>query len=266
MKISIVTISYNQAKYLRECIDSVLSQNYIDIEYIIVDPGSTDGSREIIDSYGDRVTRVYGKDSGPADGLNKGFSHATGSIFCYLNSDDCFLPNAFESVIELFSDSTIDILTSDAYIIDSHSEIVRAIYSDKFNLKSVAYDACLSVQPSTFFRKRAYEKINGFNVLNKSNWDEELLIDMVISGASITYFKNFLSCYRVHDMSITGTGRLKNLHEEYNDRMFYKIMNRPYEKNDFFMKILYRMKKHIINPLATLERIRKGPVFGSVDD
>ena len=74
MKISVVTISFNQAKFLRECIDSVLNQDYHEIEYIVVDPGSTDGSKKIIDSYGDKIIKYYEKDYGPADGLNKGFS------------------------------------------------------------------------------------------------------------------------------------------------------------------------------------------------
>ena len=68
MKISVVTISFNQAAYLGWCIDSVLSQDYPDIEYIIVDPGSNDESREIIESYGDRIIKVFEKDAGAADG------------------------------------------------------------------------------------------------------------------------------------------------------------------------------------------------------
>ena len=86
MKISVVTISYNQAGYLKQCIDSVLNQDYPDIEYIIVDPGSTDGSREIIESYGDRVIKIFEPDTGPANGLNKGFHRATGDIFYFIKA------------------------------------------------------------------------------------------------------------------------------------------------------------------------------------
>jgi glycosyltransferase involved in cell wall biosynthesis len=78
-KISIVTISYNQAGFIAECIESVLAQDYHNFEYIIVDPGSTDGSREIIARYSDRISLiVLDPDNGPADGLNKGFSLAFG--------------------------------------------------------------------------------------------------------------------------------------------------------------------------------------------
>jgi len=93
MKFSIVTISYNQAQFLEKAILSVLNQEGVGLEYIVVDPGSTDGSREIIERYRDRFGHVvFEKDHGPADGLNKGFQYATGDVYGYLNSDDVLLP------------------------------------------------------------------------------------------------------------------------------------------------------------------------------
>ena len=92
MKVSIVTISFNQARFLRRAITSVLSQDYPDIEYIVVDPGSTDGSREIINAYGPRLASViFDPDDGPADGLNRGFQLATGDVLAYINADDALL-------------------------------------------------------------------------------------------------------------------------------------------------------------------------------
>ena len=89
MKFSIVTISFNQARFLERAIVSVIEQKGVELEYIVVDPGSTDGSRDIIERHRDLIAHVvFEKDKGPADGLNKGFSHATGSIYGYLNADD----------------------------------------------------------------------------------------------------------------------------------------------------------------------------------
>ena len=102
MKISIVTISYNQEKYLRECIESILNQKDCELEYIVVDPGSTDGSRELIESYGDRILHVFERDNGPADGLNKGFAKATGDIYGFINSDDYLLPQALHHISQFF--------------------------------------------------------------------------------------------------------------------------------------------------------------------
>ena len=95
LKISIVTLSFNQRAYLQEAIDSVLSQGYLDLEYIVVDPGSTDGSRDLIKSYGDRIAHcIFEPDRGAADGLNKGFERATGDVFGFLNADDLLFPGA----------------------------------------------------------------------------------------------------------------------------------------------------------------------------
>jgi glycosyltransferase involved in cell wall biosynthesis len=102
--LSIVTISFNQAKYLERTIHSVLGQNYPNIEYIVVDAGSTDGSREIVLRYRSRIDQlIFEPDEEPADGLNKGFSRASGEIFGYLNGDDLFLQNAFGIAARTFA-------------------------------------------------------------------------------------------------------------------------------------------------------------------
>lgn len=88
-RVSIVTISFNQAQFVERAILSVLEQDYPHIEYIVVDPGSTDGSREIIDKYRDRIARIiFESDDGPADDLNKGFAKASGEIYGFLNSEN----------------------------------------------------------------------------------------------------------------------------------------------------------------------------------
>lgn len=264
MKISIVTISFNQAQFLRECMDSVLCQNYPDIEYIVVDPGSTDGSREIIESYGDRVIKVFEKDAGPADGLNMGFKIATGDVYCYLNSDDTFLPGAFLSIANHFRKlDNVDVLCGHAHIIDCESCVKRDVYSDKFSFRSAAYGAALLIQPSTFFRQGIFKRVGGFNVGNRSNWDGELLIDMALAGARIEVIDELLSCYRVHDESITGTGRLAEAHAVYERNMFEKIMGRSFQNSDLRWAYFYRIKKHLLNPRATLERLKYGPIFGT---
>ncbi|ABM38483.1 glycosyltransferase family 2 protein [Polaromonas naphthalenivorans] len=264
MKISIVTISFNQAKYLRRCIESVLNQNFKNIEYIVVDPGSTDGSREIIESYGSSIIKIFEKDKGPADGLNIGFSKATGDIFCYLNSDDEFIDGALALVEKYFLDKNhVDVLCGHGHVIDGGSDYKRRIFSDSFSLKAAAYGASLAIQPSTFFRKEIYRSIGGFNIENRSNWDDELLIDMALKGAEIEVVNEFLSCYRVHGESITGTGRLESMHHTHTRQMFLKIMRRPYTGYDDYFSQYYRIMKHIKNPIATFERIIHGPIFGT---
>src|SRR5262245_36429428 len=103
-RISLVTPSYNQAEFLDECIDSVLSQNYPNLEYIIMDGGSTDRSVEIIKKYERHLSYWRSQpDNGQYAAINEGFQHSTGEIMTWLNSDDVFHPLSFETVVEIFS-------------------------------------------------------------------------------------------------------------------------------------------------------------------
>ena len=171
MRISIVTISYNQARFLKQAIRSVIDQDYPDIEYIVVDPGSTDGSREIIERYRSCISKIiFEPDAGPADGLSKGFACATGDIYGYLNSDDYFEPDAFTRVARVFeAKPAVDVLCGAIRIVDgSGNARLRTLIADKFNLKRYVAGVCVVGQQGTFFRRRAFERTGGFN-LEQSN-------------------------------------------------------------------------------------------------
>ena len=225
MKFSVVTISYNQAQFLERAMISVLTQTGVELEYIVVDPGSTDGSRDIIERYRDRVTHVvYEKDQGPADGLNKGFALATGEIYCYLNSDDEFEPNAFQTIAEYFaSHPKADVVCGHCWLIDECGRLLRRVWSDPYQRELVAYGYAIQIQPSTYFRSEAFARIDGFNVRNRISWDGELMLDFAISGARIEVIDKFLSLYRVHGKSITGAGLHKDLRSDWHRHAFSKV-------------------------------------------
>lgn len=264
MKVSIVTISYNQAEFLERTIKSVIEQDHRDIEYIIVDPGSIDGSREIIERYRSRIDKIiFEPDDGPADGLNKGFNVASGEIFCYLNSDDILLQGSLSRIVNFFcSHRNIDMVYGHTIMIDKNDRKLRYGYSDRFSLLGYAYGAVVVMQPSTFFRSKIFRRNKGFNVLNKNSWDGELFVDMCIHEARFVLINRFLSCFRLHPKSITSSGILNNEIKTYHKIIFRKIMGRNMKPSDFLLCIVFRLLKHARNPRALYERLSKGPLCG----
>jgi glycosyltransferase involved in cell wall biosynthesis len=263
MKFSIVTISFNQAEFLERTIRSLLEQQGVEIEYIVVDPGSTDGSREIIERYRDRLAHViFEKDQGPADGLNKGFAVATGEVFGYLNSDDTFEPDALGKVAGYFDGHrAVDAVTGHCWITDRYDNRLRKAWSEPFTRLSVAYGAAVQIQPSTFIRKEAFRRTKGFNIENRSSWDGELMVDLFVSGAKIEIIDEFLSCYRLHEISITNSGALHELMEKSSRKRFEKLMGREWTRLDPPIAYALRAWKHLRRPRAFAERLVRGPIY-----
>lgn len=264
MKVSIITISYNQAPYLEKAILSVINQDYSDIEYIVVDPGSTDGSREIIEKYRKNIDKIiFEPDGGPSDGLNKGFKFATGDILGYLNSDDYILPGAISCIVDYFlNHSQIDIVSGNALLVDANDKEFRRTYSDYFLLLGVAYGYSHLIQPSTFFRDHAYKITSGFNINNPITWDAELYVEMKLKGMKFGRINSLLSAFRVHRMSISGSGRMDDIKKESQKKMFIKIMKREPLWFDQYIGQLFRLFRYISNPRDIIDRIVKGSYYG----
>lgn len=267
MKLSVVTISFNQKRFLRECIDSVLSQRDelkgkgIELEYIVVDPGSDDGSRELIESFGNEIISIFENDNGPSDGLNNGFSRATGDILGYINADDYFLPGALAKVIHVFKNNDCDLFYGHGWIVDEDSQILHRCLSHKFSLKQYALGNVAVMQQSTFFKRKVYEASNKFNDKNKVSWDGELLVDIALSGAKCIRINEFLSCFRVYNNSISGSG--KYLHEcrVEHIRIAKKINERcKYRFNNFYkiQKLVTRISDPYYLVYRLLDQIQYG--------
>ena len=263
MKFSVVTISFNQAEFLTRAISSVVEQAGVDVEYIVVDPGSTDGSRDIIKLYDKHLARtVFEADDSPGDGLNNGFRFATGDIYCYLNSDDAFEAGAFDRVNSYFeANPNVDVVFGNAWIIDRKDRRLRRVWSEPFNRIMVAYGAAIQIQPSTFVRREAFLRSGGFNAANLSNWDGELLIDLFMTGARFGRINAFLSCYRLHPVSITSSGKYDQKIAEFARRRFERLMGRPYAWYDAYISRALRFAKHVRDPYALFERLRFGPIY-----
>ncbi len=175
-KITIVTPSFNQAEYLERTILSVLNQNYPNLEYIIIDGGSTDGSVEIIKRYADRLAYwVTEPDKGLYDAVQKGFEKSTGEIMAWINSDDEYFQGAFDVVAEIFENfNEIEWITGNTAYMDDRSRSTGT-YSPK-RYSRMGYfigDYGFIQQESTFWRRSLWEKAGG-----KMNLDYKLAGDL----------------------------------------------------------------------------------------
>ncbi len=175
-RISIVTPSYNQADFLEATIQSVLGQDYPDLEYIVVDGGSTDGSAETIRRYADRLAWwVSEPDRGQADALRKGFARATGEILAWLNSDDVYLSgSALTQVGACFRENPqAEVVTGNGVYLDGSGQVIREI---RINPAYLTFEALRHrnavLQPATFIRRRAWERVHLDTSLHYAfDWD-----------------------------------------------------------------------------------------------
>jgi glycosyltransferase involved in cell wall biosynthesis len=258
MKFSIVTISLNQRQYLEEALSSVLTQDYPSIEYIVVDPGSTDGSRELIDEFRSRLARVVLEpDKGAAEGLNKGFALATGDIFGFLNSDDVLLPGAMRHVSREFAENpNCDIVMGNGFTVDGSGRRIRRIRAAGFTLNRYFYGGATWLQQATFFRRKAFEAVGGFNASNRSCWDGELLVDMVRRGARVRYLDEDLALFRIHAKSITGSRRHHEMMRGDAERMFSLSNGRTWTAIDTLRAYVCRVERILTHPGAVESAIR----------
>lgn len=175
-KISIVTPNYNKGEFLEYTIKSVLSQSYPNLEYIIIDGGSTDNSVEIIKKYQDHLSYwVSEPDSGMYDAIRKGFAHCTGDIMAWIGSDDMYHPNCFNIVAEIFKNSDVNWLVGATTHFDKAGRCVSVYPSRYFSrVDLLSGDYKWIQQESTFWRKSLYDKVGGLNATLRYAGDFDL--------------------------------------------------------------------------------------------
>jgi GT2 family glycosyltransferase len=157
--VTIITPSFNQARYLEATIQSVLAQDYPHIEYILIDGASTDTSIEIVKKYKSKLAYwVSEKDSGQAEAINKGLVRATGEIIAWLNSDDYYLPNTISRVVQVFEENPdIIMVYGDMLAVDEQGQTINVLKYKQLSLEDLLYFQIIG-QPSVFFRRVALEQ------------------------------------------------------------------------------------------------------------
>jgi len=195
--VSIVTPSYNMARYLPETLESVLSQDYPRIEYIVMDGGSTDGTLEILESYKDRIRAISAPDRGAADAITRGFAISHGDIVAWLNADDTYLPGAVTAAVRrLMAEPAIAAVYGQAYWVDGRGSVLRPYPTRPYAPGVLSYDCCIC-QPACFMRRAAFDHAGGLDISLQCSFDYDLWMRIANHGGFVS-IPDYLATSRMH--------------------------------------------------------------------
>lgn len=238
MKVSIITVVYNNEKTIANAIESVLAQDYRDIEYIVIDGKSSDNTLAIIEKYSNKISKIISeKDNGIYDAMNKGIMAATGNIIGILNSDDLYIhKDTISNVVSLMSSANADVCYADLCYVSANdtNRIVRRWKAGNFTKRSFYY-GWMPPHPTVFVKKTVYNKVGLFNLILKSAADYEMMLRIFFkSNFAIAYLPQTIIHMRTGGAS---NASLKNrIRANKEDRMAWKLNNiKPY-----FFTLMYK--------------------------
>lgn len=225
MKISIITVTYNSAATVEQTINSVLSQNYQDVEYIIVDGGSTDNTLQIIGKYKDKISKIISeKDNGLYDALNKGLEFVSGDVVGILHSDDFYIDNTIlEKYANTFIKNNSEAVYSDLFYVDKDdtNKVIRKWKSGNHKPNSFLH-GWMPPHPTFFVKTEVYKKFGNFNLDFKHSADYEIMLRFVHRHKiKINYLHEFTIKMRVGGQSNASVENRVNANIE--DRKAWKV-------------------------------------------
>lgn len=212
--VTIVTPSYNQGEFIRATIDSVLSQDYPNLEYIVMDGGSIDQTASVVADYAGRLTWISEQDRGQAHAINKGFAMAKGEIVAWLNSDDLLLPGALTRAVEGFNEAPrTGAIYGEGYLIDRDGRRTGCFpATERFNLWKLVYLSDYVLQQSTFFRRAAVEAVGWLDESLHYALDWDLLIRLG-QKFGLHYVPAYLGVLREYPEAKTYSGGMERVEE-----------------------------------------------------
>jgi glycosyltransferase involved in cell wall biosynthesis len=203
-KVSIITPSYNQGRFIEASIRSVLLQDHSNIEYIIIDGGSNDESVEVIKKYQDHLA-WWGseKDKGHADALNKGFNHANGEILAWLNSDDIYLPGAVSEAVKFLQEHPeVGMVYGDANLINDSGKTIGKFASKQTDYRRMLEGSVHIPQATTFFRADLWRQVGPLDLSLFYAFDYDLWVRLA-KAQKIRYIPRLWAYFRIHDQGKT---------------------------------------------------------------
>jgi len=203
--VSIVTPTYQSARYLERTIRSVLEQDYERIEYHVMDGGSTDGTLAILERYSDRLASwTSAPDAGQADAVRRGFERCTGSILAYLNADDCYVPGALRRVVETFRQTGADLVFGDVRLVDERGERIRDLKFTDFDLETFLYEGGNVNQAGAFWTRDIYTRVGGMDPTFRFALDNDFVLRAAEVGR-LVHHRGIVAEFRIHAASKTST-------------------------------------------------------------
>lgn len=211
---SVVVPSFNQARHLREALDSILSQDHPGLEVLVMDGGSTDGSVEILRGYGDRIAFVSERDRGQSDAINRGFARARGEIVAWLNSDDRYLPGAVRAAASaLAARPDAGMVYGDGELIDEDGHVLGPFAATQpFDLWTLVHVSDFIMQPTVFMRADAVREAGGLDESLRYGMDWDLWIRLACRRP-VLYLEKMLAQTREYATTKTATGGWRRLQE-----------------------------------------------------
>jgi len=205
--ISIVTPSFNQGHYLETTIQSVLNQDYPNLEYLIIDGGSTDGSVEVIRKHAKRLAYwVSEPDRGQSHAIAKGLARARGEILAWLNSDDLYLDGALARVAEAHRKSRADVIHGNLIVIDENGREQDRIWDVPYNWYAYRCGVQMIHQPAAFFTRAIYRRVGGIREDLQWLMDLDLFYRFGEARARFHFVREFLAAFRVHVSAKSSVG------------------------------------------------------------
>jgi glycosyltransferase involved in cell wall biosynthesis len=210
--VSVVTPSFNQGRFIRETIESVLGQGYRHIEYLVMDGGSTDETIKILQEYDDRLIWLSEPDRGQADAINKGWRRARGSVLAYLNSDDTYLPDAVERAVgALREHPEAGAVYGEGHHVNEAGTILERYPTEPFDMDRLE-ETCFICQPTVFLRRAIVERVGYLDGSLRYCMDYDLWI-RIGRVARFVYIPHYLATTRLHADTKT-LGQRTQVHAE----------------------------------------------------
>jgi glycosyltransferase involved in cell wall biosynthesis len=218
LTISVVTPSYNQGSFIERTIQSVLSQDVAELDYVVVDGGSTDETVALLKKYRHGLRWVSEKDDGQADAVNKGIGMTDGAVIGWLNSDDIYYPGAVRTVLDYFAaHPEIDLVFGNANHIDEHDRILEPYPTQAWDVERLK-EVCFLCQPAVFFRRSVVQRHGGLDASLRYCMDYEYWLRLAHEGVRVARLPQVLAGSRLHAATKTLGARVK-CHREINDMM-----------------------------------------------